>query len=145
MMLSDKARSRRGPRTALGHPRLLIVEDDPTASLFLEHALRAWYRTDTVDSVARGVEKAIGASYDGFLIDIGMRSADVDGIDLLELLRSLPEYAGTPVIAATGFVMPGDREHLLDTGFDAYLGKPFFRDDLLTTLDRFFSHRHADA
>lgn len=145
MMPSDEARSRPLRRTALGHPRLLIVEDDPTASSFLEYSLRAWYRTDTVDGVSRGVQQAINASYDGFLVDIGMRGEDANGIDLLELLRALPEYADAPVIAVTGFVMPGDREHLLEAGFDAYLGKPFFQGDLLTTLDRFFSHRLADA
>lgn len=145
MMPSDEARFRPLHPPTPAPPRLLIVEDDPTASAFLEHALRVWYRTDTVNGVSCGVQQAIDASYDGFLVDIGMRGEDADGIDLLELLRALPEYADAPVIAVTGFVMPGDREHLLETGFDAYLGKPFFQSDLLTTLDRFFSHRHADA
>jgi len=145
MILSNGVRSERKIHASPGNPRLLIVEDDPTTAVFLEHALREWYRTDTVAAVASGVQQAISESYDGFLVDIGMRSERVNGIDLLELLRTLPEYADTPVIAATGFVMPGDREHLLESGFDAYLGKPFFRDDLLTTLDRFFGHRHADA
>jgi len=145
MILSSGVQSRQTTHGSPGNPRLLIVEDDPTTAVFLEHALRAWYRTDAVTAVSSGMQKAISETYDGFLVDIGMRGEEADGIDLLELLRTMPEYADTPVIAATGFVMPGDREHLLESGFDAYLGKPFFRDHLLTTLDRFFGHRHADA
>ena len=145
MIPADDVSSRLEARVPPSNPRLLIVEDDPTASDFLEHALRVWYRTDTVAAVSSGIHQAVSQPYDGFLVDIGLRSADADGIDMLELLRTIPEYAEAPVIAVTGFVLPGDREHLLDTGFDAYLGKPFFRDDLLTTLDRFFDHRHADA
>ncbi len=145
MIASNGERSRRKIHASPVSPRLLIVEDDPATAVFLEYALRAWYRTDTAAAVSSGVQKAISESYDGFLVDIGMRSEEADGIDLLKLLRTMPEYADTPVVAATGFVMPGDREHILESGFDAYLGKPFFRDHLLTTLDRFFGHRYADA
>lgn len=127
------------------HPHLLIVEDDPSTCIFLEHVLRAWYRTDTVENVQAGIEKSDEHSYDGFLVDIGLRAADEDGIDMLEHLRADRQYADAPVIAITGHVLPGDREHFLETGFDAYLGKPFFKDDLLTMLDRFFNHRISDA
>lgn len=127
------------------HPHLLIVEDDPSTCIFLEHVLRAWYRTDTVENVQAGIEKSDKHRYDGFLVDIGLRAADEDGIDMLEHLRADWQYAEAPVIAVTGHVLPGDREHFLETGFDAYLGKPFFKDDLLTMLDRFFDHRISDA
>jgi len=127
------------------HPHLLIVEDDPSTCTFLEHVLRAWYRTDTVGGVQAGIEKSDTHRYDGFLVDIGLRAIDEDGIDMLEHLRADRQYAEAPVIAITGHVLPGDREHFLETGFDAYLGKPFFRGNLLTMLDRFFGHRISDA
>lgn len=127
------------------HPRLLILEDDPAMRTFLAHALRAWYRTEAADTVRGAIRKTDERRFDGFLVDIGLRAADEDGIDLLEHLRAHVRYAAVPVIAVTAHVLPGDREHFLATGFDAYLGKPFFRDDLLTVLDRFFGHRRADA
>lgn len=127
------------------HPHLLIVEDNPSTRLFLEHVLRVWYRTDTVENVQAGIAKSGQHHYDGFLVDIGMRAVDEDGIDMLEHLRADRHYTDAPVIAITGHVLPGDREHFLETGFDAYLGKPFFKDDLLTMLDRFFDHRISDA
>lgn len=127
------------------HPCLLIVEDEPAMQIFLEHALRAWYRTDTAPHLQDGIQKSLNRRYDGFLVDIGLRASAGDGIDMLGYLRAEVHYAEAPVIAVTGHVLPGDREHFLEAGFDAYLGKPFFRGDLLTVLDRFFSHRRSDA
>lgn len=145
MSFKSVVSSRFGRSASSGNPRLLIVEDNPESQDFLEHALRAWYRTDAVRDIASGMKKLADRHYDGFLVDIGLRSTKEDGIDMLDYLRNTAEYVDAPVIAVTGHVLPGDREHLLAAGFDAYLGKPFFRDDLLTTLDRFFDHRDADA
>lgn len=126
-------------------PHLLIVEDHASTRTFLQHVLRVWYRTDFAATAEEGLRLAAKGDYDGFLIDIGLRAGREDGIDVLEQLRVDERYARAPVIAVTAHVMPGDREHFLETGFDAYLGKPFFQDDLLTMLDRFFDHRPADA
>lgn len=137
----DGARLEAGTRK----PHLLIVEDHESTRTFLQHVLRVWYRTDFAANAAEGVQLAVRGDYDGFLVDIGLRAGSEDGIDVLERLRTDERYARAPVIAVTAHVLPGDREHFLDTGFDAYLGKPFFRDDLLTMLDRFFDHRPPDA
>jgi len=36
-----------------------------------------------------------------------------------------------PIAAVTAYAMPGDRDKLLESGFNAYLSKPFAMDDLL--------------
>lgn len=126
-------------------PHLLIIEDHESTRTFLQHALRVWYRTDFASNAEEGFQRVEDGDYDGFLVDIRLRAGREDGIDVLEQIRSDERYAQAPVIAVTAHVMPGDREHFLETGFDAYLGKPFFQDELLTMLDRFFNHRPADA
>ncbi len=140
-LLLDDVDPESGPRK----PYLLIVEDDESTRIFLRHALRVWYRTDFAANAEEALLQAAAGDYDGFLVDIGLRTGQEDGIDVLEGLRTDERYADAPVIAVTAHVLPGDREHFLDSGFDAYLGKPFFRSDLLTVLDRFFGHRPADA
>lgn len=126
-------------------PHLLIVEDHESTRVFLKHVLRVWYRTDFAANASEGLRLAATHDYDGFLVDIGLQGGQEDGIDVLEGLRTDERYAEVPVVAVTAHVLPGDREHLLSSGFDAYLGKPFFRNDLLTVLDQFFGHRPADA
>jgi CheY-like chemotaxis protein len=46
-------------------------------------------------------------------------------------LRSMPTYRTTPIIAATAYALPGDRDRFLEMGFSAYLSKPFTADELL--------------
>lgn len=122
------------------NPHLLVVEDHESTRIFLQHVLSTWYQIDVASGAEEGIRKAEEGRYDGFLIDIALRSSR-DGIDVLDHLRSLKRYQQTPIVAVTAYAMPGDREQFLEAGFDAYLSKPFFRDDLLTMLDRFFDHR----
>ncbi len=56
------------------------------------------------------------------------------GVELLLELRQMPAYAATPAVTCTANTRPGDREHLLASGFDAYVGKPFTEEGLLDTL-----------
>lgn len=48
-----------------------------------------------------------------------------DGWETLTAIRSLPGGEYVPVIAITAHAMIGDREAVLDHGFDAYISKPF--------------------
>ena len=45
-------------------------------------------------------------------------------------LRSSAAFSGLPLVAVTAYGLPGDRERFLAAGFDAYLTKPFGRNDL---------------
>jgi len=59
---------------------------------------------------------------DVMLIDIGL--PDVDGYQLAQELRSLPETAATVPVAVTGYGQAKDRERALQAGFAHHLVKP---------------------
>jgi len=72
---------------------------------------------------------------DLILMDIQM--PEMGGIDALQLLRKEEQPGSyTPVIALTAYALRGDREWLIDAGFDGYLSKPLCLRSLVTELER---------
>ncbi|MEW6676371.1 MAG: PAS domain S-box protein [Pseudomonadota bacterium] len=66
------------------------------------------------------------------LLDVQMPV--LDGPATLAALRQNPRTARLPVVALTALAMSGDRERLLEQGFDAYLAKPYQIDALLQVV-----------
>ncbi|TAL66871.1 MAG: response regulator [Bacteroidetes bacterium] len=49
---------------------------------------------------------------------------DMNGTEILSVIRNQPDGGRVPVIAVTGFAHPSDREKYLAIGFDDYISKP---------------------
>jgi CheY-like chemotaxis protein len=58
--------------------------------------------------------------------------------------KKYPEYQNIPFIAQTAYAMRGDKEKLLEAGFDDYLSKPLSQQRLLTTIYNFLKKPQAD-
>lgn len=50
---------------------------------------------------------------------------NMDGYVLLRQLRNRADTATLPIIAITAHAMGGDRDRILEAGFDGYISKPF--------------------
>jgi len=59
---------------------------------------------------------------DVVLVDIQLPG--MDGLELVQRLRSDPETADLVIVAMTAYAMRGDRERCLRAGCDGYLSKP---------------------
>lgn len=70
---------------------------------------------------------------DVVLLDLQMPV--MDGRETLRHIRENPNWRYLPVIACTAFAMQGNREEILDVGFDGYLAKPISRADLLQAIE----------
>ena len=115
--------------------RVLIVEDHLETRTYLRMAL-----SDTLDvsEVANAVDalNAIDAQdFDLLLIDIALGSR-MTGKELLTHLRQTPPYDEVPIVAMTAHHHRDNREEYLRHGFDAYLAKPFFPEELHRILAR---------
>jgi signal transduction histidine kinase/ActR/RegA family two-component response regulator len=66
------------------------------------------------------------------LLDIMMPG--IDGHQALKMIRSKPGGAQVPVIAITARAMKGEREKILESGFDAYLSKPIDDEELIRQM-----------
>ena len=113
--------------------RILIVEDDPGISSFVDKGLRAeGYQAEVAASVAeaRAVLGAPGAEIDLVLLDRGL--PDADGATLLEEMRGRGDQ--TPVIILTARGEVADRVAGLNAGANDYLPKPFAFDELVARV-----------
>jgi len=74
---------------------------------------------------------------DILLLDIGMPV--LDGFAVVRAIRENPRLAALPVLAVTAYAMQGDRERVLNSGFDGYLSKPINATTLAEELERLLS------
>jgi CheY-like chemotaxis protein len=115
--------------------RILIAEDNAVNRELLRDLLEA--RGYTVLEVCDGQE-ALHMIEQGqpqlLLLDIGMPV--LDGFAVVRRIRENPRLAQLPVVAVTAYAMGGDRERILNSGFDGYLSKPVNSSLLTAELDR---------
>jgi CheY-like chemotaxis protein len=102
---------------------VLIAEDHEVLLDLLEGFLQSQgYRTATARNGLQVMEQARALSPDIILMDIQMPG--MDGIEAARRLRQDEVTAGIPIIAITALAMTGDKERILESGIDEYLGKP---------------------
>lgn len=115
--------------------RVLVVDDNRDAAemlqLFLEadgHEVFIAYCAD------EALTTAFRTSPDILFLDIGL--PDMDGYDLAQRLRILPETARSSLVAVTGYGQPQDIKRAWDAGFDHHLVKPAKVADVLSLLSK---------
>jgi two-component system, OmpR family, KDP operon response regulator KdpE len=113
-----------------GHPRLLLVEDDPQIVRALLPGLR--YSGHDVCVAGTGAEARASASDsapDIAIIDIGL--PDLDGKELIGDFAGVP---GTAVIVISARDSVEERRRALELGARAYLLKPFGVGELVASI-----------
>jgi two-component system cell cycle response regulator DivK len=102
---------------------ILIVEDNVNNRILLRDVLVFHgYKITEASDGQEGVDLARELMPDLILMDIQMPV--LDGMTACGVLKADPATCGLKIIALTSFAMRGDREKLLETGFDGYLSKP---------------------
>lgn len=104
-------------------PLALVVDDVPDVTQMLTILLRhAGYDVTPAYSAVDALAAARRKRFQIIVSDIGMPG--MNGYQLAEELRALPDYREVPLIAVTGFALYDDRERALQAGFSAFLTKP---------------------
>lgn len=120
---------------------IFIVEDDRMNRLVLEKMLNNTGKSvpavdgdETMEVIRSYHEKNL--VFDLMLFDINL-PAPWDGIKLMnEIKKKYPEYRNIPFIAQTAYAMTGDKERLLEAGFDDYIAKPVRKTELISIIKR---------
>jgi len=119
------------PRTAA--PRILVVDDSAAQRAMTIAHLRRW-KFD-VDEAADGVQALYKLRTDHFDIVISdWMMPQMDGVDLCERFRDLPEDTYTYFVLVTSKSDKADIAEGLEAGADDFLTKPFHADELRARL-----------
>ena len=116
-------------------PAILIVEDHLETRLFLEMLLGDLYEVHAVESADEALQLVRQYRFDLFLFDIALRD-EIDGTRLAEIIQTIPACSETPMIAMSAHQLREPRQFYLEHGFDEFLGKPFFPEELLAMIAR---------
>ena len=112
---------------------VLIVDDEPD-NVGVARKVLNFNGADV--HVARngveGLEKLRELLPTFILLDLSM--PEMDGWEMFRRVRLMPELAGVPVIALTAHAMSGDRERVMEAGFNGYIAKPFRIDSFLSDI-----------
>jgi len=123
--------------------QILTIDDHPYTQRLIEKLLRhRGYHILQAENGFSGIEIARKSCPDLILLDI--RLPDINGFDVLRLLRLDYHTRLIPVIAVTTQADEKYREACLKAGFTEYIAKPVMRDALYTTVQMVLgSHRNA--
>jgi CheY-like chemotaxis protein len=117
------ASSQAQPSSSSSKLRILVVDDYADAAQSLALLLRAeGHEVETADCGAAALERAANFEPQAVLLDIGL--PDLDGYQVAQRLRKIPEARQAVLIALTGYGQNEDRERARNAGFDHFLLKP---------------------
>ncbi len=116
--------------------RILVAEDNLVTLAMLSDFLQAsGYHVIQAHSGTEVFLRLQESLCDLVLLDIQMPL--MNGIQVLQQMRSISSMASIPVIALTAQAMPGDHQRCLEAGANEYLSKPLNLEDLRLMLKKY--------
>ena len=110
--------------------KIIIVEDDPGISKYLQAALRSHeYDTLLAPDGKTALEMIASHCPDLLLLDLGL--PDMDGVDIIKNVR---QWSQVPIIVLSARNRERDKVEALDLGADDYVTKPFGTAELLARI-----------
>ncbi len=120
-------------------PIALVVEDNKDVATYILMCLEEHYQTLYAENGKKGVALAIAHTPDVIISDIMMPV--MDGYELLEILKNDEKTNHIPIILLTAKVEQQDKISGFSAGADAYLTKPFHKEELLVRADKLIELR----
>ncbi len=122
--------------------KVLVVEDNGNNLLLTKDILRHHgYEVIEAGNGHEAIRLARERNPDLILMDIQMPV--MDGIAAGRILKGDPATRQIKIIAVTSFAMKGDREKILEAGFDDYIAKPLNTRELPLIVGKHLAEAHG--
>ena len=115
--------------------KVLIAEDDAINQMYLAGFLRAQgWKVEVASNGLIAIEKYMESLFDLILMDGQMPK--MDGFEATRRIREMEKSTGTrtPILAITGYAIPGERDRFINAGMDDYITKPINEAKLLELI-----------
>ena len=122
-------------------PRALHVEDNAEIRSIVNYFLRKSCDIEFAETGESAIELVKSGHFDIIIMDINLGDG-IDGIETARQIRALDGYENVPIIAITANLSSGVRDNCLTVGMDAFLPKPFRREDLVNTINYVMDRRN---
>lgn len=122
-------------------PRLLIIEDNPDVQHYLQTILENHYKITLAPDGKQGIDTALEMIPDIVITDVMM--PEKDGFQVCDELKSNERTNHIPIVMLTAKADADSRIEGLRTGADAYLAKPFNKEELLIRLKKLLQLRRT--
>jgi DNA-binding response OmpR family regulator len=114
--------------------RILVADDDPSISRLLERVLAREYDVATTSDGLGALNLATQIRPQLMILDVMMPG--LDGFQLAQKMRGVPELKNVPIIFLTARDGPLDTIKGIQSGARHYMTKPFKIDDLTTRVKK---------
>ena len=133
------ALARQGTGEATAKRRLLVVDDNRDAAESMSMLLEMWgHEVAFAYDGPSALETAEQWQPEAVFLDIGLPG--MDGYEVAERLRELPQAKDAVLIAITGYGQDDDRQRSRRAGIDHHLVKPVAPDALRNLIDSLQVH-----
>ncbi|MGB7338718.1 MAG: response regulator [Phototrophicaceae bacterium] len=113
---------------------ILIVDDEAVALRILQHTLnKQGYSVQTASNGNEALRLAKKSAFELMILDISMPM--MDGVELLQELRQLPNTAKIPIIMLTASSQDEDRVRAENAGASLYITKPFSSNQIVEAVE----------
>jgi len=117
--------------------RILLAEDEPINQEVSSNLLEdVGLTVELAEDGAVAVAMAQRSHYDLILMD--MQMPQMNGLEATRVIRALPGYANTPILAMTANAFVEDKERCLAAGMNDFITKPVDPDRFFETILRWF-------
>ncbi|MBN1296434.1 response regulator [bacterium] len=122
--------------TPIVNRRILVVEDNEiNISMIVDMLSLKGHEVLVARNGKEGIDLAVKTRPD--LIFMDMRMPIMDGIEATQLLRKIPEFADTPIIALTASAGIKEETRQLEAGCTAHLSKPIQSSELFSVINAY--------
>jgi len=113
--------------------RVMVVEDDEAASMFMAEVLEMeGYEAIVVNDSSKALDIAGSTVPEAFLLDLMMPPPD--GFKVCRMLRAEPKFKHTPIMIVTALDDTDSKIVAIGAGANDYLVKPFPVEGLLAKV-----------